>query len=277
MKEQITLFKQYLQALGYGKSTVQSLPEMVADYYSFNGKNESKKAVENYLEYLQDRPSKRGEGGLSSSYIAQHHYALKIYFGWQLKRGKIKSSPLVGIKRPQVDHPEVLYYSEGEIARLKMACETEKELAALALFYGCGLRRSEAEKLEIKDIDFANKLLQVRKGKGGVSRKIPMSPGTKKALLDQIKKEESGHVISNRLGRKMQGASYIKMLEKAAKKAGWEQRVRLHSFRHSIATHLLKRGMPVEQLQRFLGHKQLESTMVYVRVENSQLWTLSDT
>jgi len=253
------------------------LPEMVSDYFSFSGKQISKNWIENYLKHLQDRPSKRGGGGLSSSYIAQHHYALKMFFAWQLKRGKITGSPLAGVERPPVNQLPVLHYTENEISRLQTVLESEKEQAALALFYGCGLRRSEAEKLKARDIDFGNGLLHVRKGKGGVARKIPMSPGTKKALLQQIKKDESGHLISNRFGNKMNGQGYIRMLSKAAEKAGWDKPIRLHSFRHSIATHLLKRGMPVEQLQRFLGHKQLESTMVYTRVENAQLWNLIDT
>lgn len=54
------------------------------------------------------------------------------------------------------------------------------------------------------------------------------------------------------------------------------KQIRMHSLRHSIATHLIERGIPVEQVRQFLGHSQLESTQIYTHISKQQLKDLID-
>ncbi|MDA7502252.1 tyrosine-type recombinase/integrase [Chitinophagales bacterium] len=275
-------FTRYLESVGYRNGTVRILPVLVKDFFSFSGKEPTaveKNDIEKYLAYLTERPSKSGPGGLSSSYINHHRYALKVFFDWQHHRGERKNSPLAGIAQQRVLYEAREVYSLVEINQLYVATENEKERASLALFYGCGLRRAEAEQLKRRDIDFRKRELLVREGKGGRSRRVPMSEKTTRDLLvySRIEKRPSRYFILNRNGGRMRGESYLRLLKELGKRAGIKKKILLHSFRHSIATHLLAGGMNVECVRDFLGHKQLESTMIYTRVSKQQLWALTAT
>ncbi|MCB9426594.1 MAG: tyrosine-type recombinase/integrase [Flavobacteriales bacterium] len=179
-------------------------------------------------------------------------------------------------------HPENhINPRRNQIKQLYKATETYRERAILSLFYGCGLRRTEGEKLNIKDIHFRNNLLYVREGKNKKRRAIPISQQVKTDLQNYIYKERKGEdqaVILNQIGRRMRGDAYNKILKNIIVKSNvshLESDISLHCLRHSIATHLLESGLSVEYVRDFLGHKNLESTQVYTRVNKGQLYKLS--
>jgi integrase/recombinase XerD len=75
----------------------------------------------------------------------------------------------------------------------------------------------------------------------------------------------------NKAGRRMHGQSFLNRLRKIKARAGIEKSLCLHGLRHSIATHLLENGLPVEYVRDFLGHQFLETTKIYTRVSPLQL------
>ena len=149
--------------------------------------------------------------------------------------------------------------------------EKQAELRAIfALFYGCGLRRSEGYKLQIKDIDFDKKTVFVKQGKNYKDRIIPMSAGVYKELQDyvynyrhRIKLNHNRlfnchkHVLGNKL----------KYLQNTCEDENIKaKRLSLHVLRHSIATHLLQNGMSIENIALFLGHSCLDTTQIYTHL-----------
>jgi integrase/recombinase XerD len=157
-----------------------------------------------------------------------------------------------------------------------------REKALLALFYGCGLRRSEAEKLNIDDVNFKNQLLYVRMGKGKRRRVVPMTEQVKRDLENYYKNERIIYtkeltadnqkaLMLNNHGNRMLGNGYWNKFKCLAQKAGLPKQISLHHLRHSIATHLLESGLSIEQVRDFLGHRHLESTQIYTRVKFNQL------
>jgi len=182
-------------------------------------------------------------------------------------------------KKPTTKPREVL--STEEIKQLYEATETLKEKAVLSIFYGCGLRRTEGEKLNLKDIHFRSGILYVREGKGSKRRIIPMNEKVNQDLKNYVLKERFAKqnetaFICNRIGTRTSGSSYNNILKKLLEKAGIKKEITLHCLRHSIATHLLESGLSVEYVRDFLGHKHLESTQIYTRVKNKQLWNLNN-
>ena len=81
--------------------------------------------------------------------------------------------------------------------------------------------------------------------------------------------------MTNRTHKRIRGSSYNSILKKLLERAGIQKEITLHCLRHSIATHLLESGLSVEYVRDFLGHKHLESTQIYTRVKNKQLWNLN--
>ena len=80
--------------------------------------------------------------------------------------------------------------------------------------------------------------------------------------------------ILNRIGRRMSGNTYNRIIKEIVVKSGIERLCTLHHLRHSIATHLLENGLSLENVRDFLGHSYLEATQIYVKVSKYQLKSL---
>ena len=271
---QVLEFKQHLERLGYGKSSVAMLPKCLEEFLGFVPKrveNITQNDIQYYYEYLQERPNKRRPGGLSEMMINHHIFALKLFFNYQLEMGHILENPISGMKfkTPYSKPREILTFLE--IEQLYFVAKSYKERLVLSLFYGCGLRRSEGEKLDISDVSLRKQILYVRSGKGGKRRAVPMSESVKKDIENYLEKERFGSMetalVLNRLGNRMLGQSYNLILKKLLVRAEITKEITLHCLRHSIATHLLESGLSIEKVRDFLGHKNLESTQIYARLK----------
>jgi integrase/recombinase XerD len=281
--KEVKAFKIHLERLGYSKTSINMLPNCLHEFLQHQPHEELKNIqpvdILNYQSYLEERPNKLRAGGLSESYINHHIYSLKLFFEWQQEKGAIIENPIsnLAFKSPKSKAREIL--TELEIKQLFNSTESLKERAILALFYGCGLRRMEGEKLNLKDIHFKSNVLYVREGKGNKRRAIPLSKQVKKelwnyAIKERLTKENERSFITNRINKRTSGDSYNRTLKEILKRTGITKEITLHSLRHSIATHLLEGGLSVEYVRDFLGHKHLESTQIYTRIESKQLWNL---
>jgi len=263
------------------------LPECVKEFLEYHSTTTpeavTQKHIESFYNWLQVRPHKRNEGGLSESYIYHHVYALKLFFSYLEETGQIKYNPIsvMKFKRPKHNTREPL--TKAEINRLFETAQTLKETAMLHLFYSCGLRRSEAVELNTKDIHFKSCLLYVREGKGHKRRAIPMTVKVSEELENyylqersdsQRKAKDTEAFILNRIGSRMRGDSYNRIIKEIVKTSGIARLCTLHHLRHSIATHLLENGLSLENVRDFLGHSYLEATQIYTKVSKYQLKSL---
>jgi len=273
-------FRAYLQQIGYSEGSIKMLPHLLKDFLCFSNKLIqllTSNDILRYYEHLKLRPNKIKSGLLSESYISHHIYSLKLFFAWQQEIGFIEENPMsvLSFKSPKSKRREIL--SLSEIKQLYKVTRSYKERAVLSIFYGCGLRRSEGEALNLKDIFFGKDLLIVRKGKGNKRRAVPMSSGVKSDIENYVLKgriSTNEHLITNKVGKRMSGDSYNAALKKMLSRTTITKPITLHCLRHSIASHLLESGLSVEYVRDFLGHKHLESTQVYTHVKKEQLWNL---
>lgn len=281
--QEIKQFRTHLERLGYGKSSVQMLPSCVAEFLKYTSKpihQVESKDITRYHDYLHERPNRRRAGGLSESFIHHHVYSLRLFFSWQMESGQLTGNPISSLEFPSPGSQPREILTIEEIKELYQVTTMLKERAVLSLFYGCGLRRSEGEKLNMKDIQFRSNLLHVREGKGNKRRVVPMSGQVKSDLLNYALKERFAMdseqaCICNRAGRRATGDSLNRIVKSILARTGIEKSLTLHGLRHSIATHLLESGLAVEHVRDFLGHKHLESTQIYTRIKSKQLWVVS--
>ncbi len=148
-----------------------------------------------------------------------------------------------------------------------------RDRAILTLFYGCGLRKREVERLECSDICFESGLLHVKPGKNYCNRFVPMSSGVIKDLKDYEKFSrpylaftDVKRYVVGLYGKAINGEQMRFRLKKLLDKANINKNISLHNLRHSIATHLLQAGMSLEQIGLFLGHQSLDSTQIYAHI-----------
>jgi integrase/recombinase XerD len=174
--------------------------------------------------------------------------------------------------------PEVL--SRQEVAALLQAIRKGRFLTPIKLLYVCGLRLEEALTLAPDDIRGPDNRLLVRCGKGGRDRMVPLC----QSMLEELRgywsrhrnlqwlfpaagrgRMDSDSVIQRMrvAERPLAGASLQQVIVRARADAGVPDRATPHSLRHSFATHLIEEGVSIRQVQRFLGHTNINTTMIY--------------
>ena len=285
-------FKLYLKVLGYrGLHRSNIAVRELLNRMEVEGKSIALIRSEDlklHYEYLLERPNYKRAGGLSLRTITEYFFMIRLFFIYVEKLGMLEVNPVSGLNDLGNSlgnslKEEKVVLTKNEIAQLYAVSKTAQERCILGLFYGCGLRKSEGEKLNVKDVDFRGKLLYVRSGKGRKRRVIPLS----ETVMNDFKsyrfteriyqetrwtsKADEGAFMLNKKGTRMRGKSYWIYFKNLLSRTPINQAVSLHHLRHTIATHLLSEGMKIEQVRDFLGHECLESTQIYTRVKSAQL------
>ncbi len=249
--------------------------------------------IASHYEYLKTRPNKKtGQPlGLKTCYSALR--AIQLFFTQLQSEGRLIKNPASAIKVPypkrDQEHKRVVL-SQEETSALYRFCVSPQERATLSLAYGCGLRCGELVAVNVDDIRFRERILIVPKGKGNKRRVVPLSLGVLDDLAGYLFKERpsltkgryhrpgENALMLNKVGRRMQKWTFNhrlkEIIERTENQAIIEKQITLHHLRHSIATHLLERGMPVEQVRTFLGHSQLETTQIYTHISRQHLKSL---
>jgi integrase/recombinase XerD len=267
MNEDIILqFRKELQNLGYCKTIVNTYPRRVRDFLQHLGKDLAEITntdILDYYNYLKTIKSKKTNRLLSESYLHTILLAIKFYFEYLQRTGQIKISPYqLKIKTAKTEERKV--FTKEEIERLYSNSST-LQIIILHLCYACGLRRTEAVDLLLKDIDLENCLLYVRKGKGKKRRVIPFTKQVKSDIENFIFSSEAGVRHPNLLNITPERI-YIEFKNLLKKTELYRQGFTLHCLRHTIATQLLEQGMELEKVRDFLGHEYLSTTQIYTRI-----------
>lgn len=171
---------------------------------------------------------------------------------------------LIVPKRPQ-RIPELL--TRLEVHGILQACANPKHRMLLETTYGCGLRVSELVVLRIQDIDGERGLLRIEQGKGAKDRLVIISS----ALLQHLRHywllyrpEMWLFPRQHRPDQHLSIKTAQRVFTQAKQRSGVVKIGGIHSLRHAYATHQLQCGLPVHELQRLLGHGNLQSTLRYV-------------
>lgn len=161
--------------------------------------------------------------------------------------------------------PELL--TRRDIQRIFRAATTPRHRMMFELAYGCGLRVSELVALRVRDVDGERQLLRVEQGKGAKDRLVTVSPALLARLRDYWSRfrpvgwffpcpyDSRCHVCVSSVQR---------AYSKARQVSGVGKRGGIHGLRHAYATHQLESGMPIHELQRQLGHKDMATTQRYL-------------
>lgn len=126
-----------------------------------------------------------------------------------------------------------------------------------------GLRVSEFVALKVGDFFFEEQMLRVRRGKGGKGRSVPILKSLAQELKTYLGMREAGYLFETRSATAFSPRRVQQIVKETAAAAKIGKRVYPHLLRHTVAQQLLEGGMPLEQVQRFLGHAKIVTTQVY--------------
>jgi site-specific recombinase XerD len=241
------------------------------------------RSVRQLVEFFQKSPESISETELEDYFLHRintdqwangtlriAYSGIKFYFQNVLKR----EWHLFGYLKAQKNRKLPCALTRPEVYRLLAQITTPHIFAFLFLVYSCGLRVSEALNLQVSDIDGQQTMIHVHRGKGAKDRKVPLPQATLEVLRKQWASHKHPVLIFPAKARKADHAhpaqhpmclsSIRKAFHKATSAAAINKRhVTIHTLRHAYATHLLEAGVNIRTIQRYLGHAQLETTMVY--------------
>lgn len=173
-------------------------------------------------------------------------------------------------------------FSAEELEKLRVNCTTLRNRALMEFLYSTGVRVSELASLNVKDIEMGKQELIVY-GKGSKERKVYLTDNAKfylkrylRCRLEQEKLTEEElenrplFVSCSKPFNRLTVAGIQYMLRSLGRQAHVEN-VHPHRFRRTIATDLLSRGMPIEQVKEYLGHEKLDTTMIYCTVKEQNV------
>ena len=296
-----------LRGRGYSASTVHRAASILADlraYLLTEARPEPATLGDVTAEHLvafRDgelaRPKKTGQpGALAATTIGRTVATLRGFFGYLAAEGVVLVDPARELETPK--RPQRLpraVPSERQVERL-LALPSDgtpiglRDRALLELLYSTGLRNAEACALDRGDLDLDSRLVHVRCGKGGKERRVPVGRRACRALTRYLeaawpelrsKRHTAVHesavpLFLSRLGTRLQTQMLRWLLRRVRAEAELSTPVTPHSLRHACATHLLRGGADVRQIQVLLGHASLKSTEIYTRVETGDLRKMLD-
>jgi len=233
--------------------------------------------VEGYLDDLEiESNSRRG-------YLSQFH----AFYRWTVAQGYITTPPTAGIVRPKQRNGRPRPLTDAELERA-IAPESflpddppHRSLRCLVLLGAfAGLRAQEMSYLEVRDVDLEHNLIQVRKGKGGKQRVVPLHPETR-AALERMPMPESGFVFKAH-GNGRDGAVYRDaIMGPQCRPVNVSHRVRWHlnhlgidggphRLRHTFASAAYRASKDLRLVQELLGHSSPAVTAIYAAADDTQ-------
>lgn len=261
----IEAFSTYLTTNRYSQNTISTYISLVTFYIKFlKSKNLEAMDASSVARFTYDfivKPQK------SISYQNQAVNALKTYF----KFLKLDVEVTL-IERPRKEKRLPVILSYAEVKQLIHCTTNIKHKAMLSLIYSAGLRVSEAIAMKLTAIDSDRMLIHVKNAKGKKDRYTLLSDKVLVLLREYYKVyKPKEFLFEGQNGGAYSDRSAQAVLKNAAKRAGIQKPITLHSLRHSFATHLLENGTDIRYIQNLLGHSSPKTTMIYTHVSEQSI------
>lgn len=219
----------------------------------------------------------REQRGIKMSTMQTRLHYLSSFWDFLNTEDLVQGNPVKKVGLLKLEKVIKKPFSAGELEALRVSCTELRDRALIEFLYSTGVRVSELAALNVGDIEMGKQELIVY-GKGSKERKTYLTDGARFYLQRylQIRKQEGLEeqplfVTLDKPHNRLTVAGIQYMLRQLGEKAKVKN-VHPHRFRRTIATDLLSRGMPIEQVKEFLGHEKLDTTMIYcsVKEENVQ-------
>lgn len=231
----------------------------LAEFYHKRPDLLSEEEIRQFFLYLIN------ERKLADRTITVYLAAIKFFYTTTLRR----EWPIFNIIKPKRRRRLPVVLSVEDVRLILNRIKVPAFRMALKLTYSCGLRISEALKLQVRDIDGKRKVIRINNSKEGKDREVPLSNKTLKLLRQywKLKRPQSWLFPSDVLrNRHFNDHALQAAFKKALKECKILKDATVHTLRHSFATHLLEKGVDLQTLQHILGHKNIQTTLIYTHV-----------
>lgn len=297
-----SLFKQFLDHLRYERNvsehTLRNYASDLGQFFDFLApadKNGVRREISVHdIDHLTIREWLAELHSLNKkkTSVARKLASLRTFFQFLVREGTLETNPAKLVSTPRVERKLPVHLSIEDAIRFIETPDLETDLgkrdrAILEFLYATGVRVSELTKLDLKEVDFQNKLVRVT-GKRRKQRIVPFNDLALQALLGYLSvrqnflhnaspatRDESA-VFLNYQGTRITTRSVGRMVDKYIKQCADLNDISPHSLRHSFATHLLDSGADLRDIQELLGHARLSTTQIYTHVSMEKILEVYD-
>lgn len=196
---------------------------------------------------------------------------ISTFFGWLHDEGLIGQNPARAVKQIKYDKIVRKPFSPVEREKLKNICTSLRDLALTEFLYASGLRVSEVISLDRSSIDFVTREATVI-GKGGKERRFYLSEVCAEYLRQYLNSRIDNNAalfVSIKSPYKRLTKEGVEFIVKTLGKKAGISNVHPHRFRRTLATDLVRKGVPIQDVAQILGHSDLRTTQVYVALDQS--------
>jgi len=263
----LNTYQQYLITIGLQETTIRNKIKHLSYYLDYLKEKHvlviTSLEIKRYYDYIFQHKS-------HCKVITKNYYmaTLKHFYDWLLELRYIDYHPFGNLRLVATDEKSKrIPIAETKVKSLYKSIETPSEKLLLIFGYGCGLRAKEMLVLQTVDIKFDKGVLIVKHGKNNQRRAIPLQPNHQQYLRS--------YILQNGLSKyhhffEVTHTTLLRYFKEMQKRLGWlPPYFSLHHLRHSIASHLVDRGLTLELVQQFLGHSSLQTTEHYVTPSNT--------
>ena len=290
MNDRVEAFLHYLSAeRGSSKNTIDAYRNDLTGFVKFlnadggagsdPAKSVTRDSINGYIGNLNERR-------YAKATVARKVAAVKSFCAFLLDHGDLRNNPAAQVDSPRAPKPVPKPMTTQEVDALLQqprkyeSPEAVRDAAMLELMYATGMRVTELVSLNMDSLHTDPPPAWVRcLGKGSKERTIPVHEHAVGALMTYLddgrpallKNRPHQALFVNRRGERLTRQGFWLILKGYAKSAGIESHVTPHTLRHSFATHLLRGGASVRDVQELLGHANVSTTQVYTQLADEHL------
>jgi integrase/recombinase XerC len=293
---------------GASEHTVRAYAREVRSFAAYLGETLGKGASVSVVEHLHIRAylGILYERGLTKASAARALAAVRSWFKWLAKEGKVAQNPALLVSTPKLpkhlprvpsveEVNRVLNSLDGDGAAKKDEVEAaawpERDRVIFELLYGCGIRNSELVGLNMGSVKWRDDAVLVR-GKGKKERLVPLGDEAAAALRAYLPLREAKLMAAGKgalvhegplmMNLQMRGdcrlttRSVGRIVKAIALSRGLAADVHPHTLRHAFGTHMLEEGADLRAIQEMLGHERLSTTQRYTQLTVGQVQKVYD-
>lgn len=266
----LSLFLSAKQIEGCSERTVKYYSDTIHNLFKTIDGPVRKMTTEVIREYLVNYQRARGCSRITIDNIRRN---ISSFFTWLEEEDYILKSPMRRIHKIKTAKVVKQTISDEAIEKLRDSCEVQRDLAIIDLLYSTGIRVGELVKLNREDIDFSQRECIVF-GKGDKERKVYFDAKAKVHLQNYLDTRNDDNpalfVTLDAPHDRLQISGVEIRLREMGRKLNLEK-IHPHKFRRTMATRAIDKGMAIEQVQKILGHSQIDTTMQYAIVNQNNV------
>ena len=255
---------------GCSSKTMKYYNEIIRKFLDSTEKKIKDITTDDIRKYLSDY---REKSKCSGATIDNFRRVFSSFFAWLEDEDYIVKSPVRRIHRIKTTDAVKETFTDENIEKMRDYCTNLRDLSIIEMFISTGMRVGELVNLDISDVNFEDRSCIVL-GKGNKQREVYFDARTKLHLKNYLKGRKDNNkalFVSNKKPHQRLTGQTVEYLIRTLGKKLEIKKAHPHKFRRTMATMAIDKGMPIEQVQKLLGHKKIDTTMHYAMVNQTNV------